>query len=147
MKKMLITIMILLSSLTHAAGFGGSWKHHYINVENISIRISFIESRVAPTYGLHYGGRVASKIHIDAWGDLDHKSLDYYMVNLSKGEIINEFEGTLIKESINHQYDALTVRDRFSSSVDYIWLEGNHQNEQELSIKVDGREFKFRLEL
>lgn len=147
MKKLLLLLTILVSTLAHADRFGGSWKHHYVHAEGITFRLSFLESNVAPTYGLNYGGRVARKLYIDAWGNLDYKSIDYQLQNIIRGEVANDFTGTLIKDAYDHQYDALIVKDRYSSHVDYIWLEGNQQNHQLLEIKIEGRLYRFKLEL
>lgn len=147
MKKLFIILLITLSPLAHADRFGGVWKHHFANAEGVSIRLSFKESRVAPTYGLHHGGRIARKIHVDAWGKLDYKTLEVRLIDPESETVIKGLEGTLIKENSNHQYAALIVKDSNRYPVDYIWLAGNKDLKHRLEVSIDGRTYQFRFEL
>ena len=147
MKKLFIVLLITIAPLAQANRFGGVWKHHFVNAEGVSIRLSFKESRVEPTYGLHRGGRVARQIHVDAWGKLNYKTLEVRLIDLKSETVIKGLEGTLIKENSGHQYAALPVKDGNTYPVDYIWLEGNKDLDHTLEISIDGRMYNFRLEL
>ncbi len=142
MKRFIALLLLVLAPMSFASDrFGGLWKHYYVKAENVEIRLSYKESYVAATYGLHKGGRVARNIHIDAWGHLYGKTVDYSLKNSNHRAYSEEITGTLIRNSESHQYDKLSLAN------EYIWLEGNERFTQDLKITIDGRDHHFQFSL
>ncbi|MBK24701.1 MAG: hypothetical protein CME70_11955 [Halobacteriovorax sp.] len=138
MKKLITLLLLVLAPLTSASAYyQGTWKHHLLQAENLSIRLSYKESRVTPTYGLNQGGRIAREIYLDVWGDTGFKTIDYRLKNFRQSSLINELTGTLIKENHGHQYDKLPI------TQNYIWLQGNQKYTQKLTIWIDGRKHEY----
>jgi len=142
MKKLITLLLLVLAPLTSASAYyQGTWKHHFLKADNHTVRLSYKESRVVPTYGLNQGGRIAREIYLDVWGNTGFKTIDYTLKNFHKGELTNELTGTLIKENPGHQYDKLPI------TQNYMWLEGNTRNSQTLTTWIDGRRHQYKLSL
>lgn len=145
MKKFIAVFFVLFSVTTFAQDydrFGGVWKHHFIQAERITFRISFKEAKSPATYGESKGTRFGYKLYIDAWGQLGFKSVDYNFLSMDdKSGIEREYDGTLIKENYGHQYDRLTPGD------EYFHLQGNEDFKHLLRIRIGEKTYQFFLEL
>lgn len=145
MKKLLLIILMTLTTSVMARDidrFQGVWKHHYVQAEGITLRVSFKEAKSAPNIGQPKGSRFAYKLHIDAWGNMGFKSIDYNFVSMDERVgIEREYEGTLIKENYRHQYDRLTPGD------EYFHLSGNVDFQHLLRVRIGDKTYQFFLDL
>lgn len=133
----LITFLLLFSvstSIFASDRFGGIWKHQFFKVENKTVRLSYKEMNVSPTYGLLKGGRIAYDIYVDVWGSHAYEELKYDLITERKS-----YAGKLIKDTDSHQYGFVTK--------EHIWLQGNKDFEHQLVIQTEYGKYRIDLNL
>lgn len=143
MKKLIALIFLVLAPLMAQADYRqGVWKHHYVKTYDLTTRLSYKESFTPPTYGLHNGGRLAYKIHLDVWGNISGREIEYKFFVISNNTVFNEFSGFLEYDNDNHKYAVI-----IDKMHEYIWLSANYDYQHILEVIIDGKVSRYELNL